>query len=130
MMSSRFSPSDRRSRNSAPANTVQVELMRMLLVDFIAMGPSSCATTLTRTSGAASRASWREKDTIDTSREGFKLAMEISAYSLLALANHAQEVLADGASVLTLTYYGGEPFVIFSYKTGRPSVSANIRARN
>lgn len=29
----------------------------------------------------------------------------------------------------TLTYAGGEPFVIFSYKTGRPSFSANIRAR-
>jgi hypothetical protein len=29
----------------------------------------------------------------------------------------------------TLTYYGGDPFVIFSYKTGRPSFSANIRAR-
>ena len=29
----------------------------------------------------------------------------------------------------TLTYCGGEPFVIFSYKTGRPSFSANIRAR-
>ena len=28
----------------------------------------------------------------------------------------------------TLTYYGGEPFVVFSYKTGRPSFSANIRA--
>jgi hypothetical protein len=29
----------------------------------------------------------------------------------------------------TLTFYGGEPFVIFSYKTGRPSFTANIRAR-
>ena len=29
----------------------------------------------------------------------------------------------------TLTYAGGEPFVIFSYRTGRPSFSANIRAR-
>ncbi|WP_414660333.1 heparinase II/III domain-containing protein [Horticoccus sp. 23ND18S-11] len=29
----------------------------------------------------------------------------------------------------TLTFYGGDPFVIFSYKTGRPSFSANIRAR-
>jgi hypothetical protein len=28
-----------------------------------------------------------------------------------------------------LTFYGGEPFVVFSYKTGRPSFSANIRAR-
>lgn len=28
-----------------------------------------------------------------------------------------------------LTFYDGEPFVVFSYKTGRPSFSANIRAR-
>jgi enoyl-[acyl-carrier protein] reductase I len=47
-------------------------------------------------------------DTIDTSRAGFKLAMEISAYSLIALAKHARPLLAPGASILTLTYYGGE----------------------
>ncbi len=29
-----------------------------------------------------------------------------------------------------LTYYGGEPFVIFGYKTGRPSFTGNIRARS
>jgi enoyl-[acyl-carrier protein] reductase I len=50
-------------------------------------------------------------DTVATSREGFKLAMEISAYSLIALCKHAEGVLADGASVLTLTYYGGEKCV-------------------
>lgn len=50
-------------------------------------------------------------DTIATSRAGFKLAMEISAYSLIALANAAQPVLADGASILTLTYFGGEKAV-------------------
>ena len=37
--------------------------------------------------------------------------MEISAYSLMALTNAARGVLADGASVLTLTYYGGEKCV-------------------
>jgi enoyl-[acyl-carrier protein] reductase I len=47
-------------------------------------------------------------DTIDTSRAGFKLAMEISAYSLIALARAAREILNEGASILTLTYYGGE----------------------
>jgi enoyl-[acyl-carrier protein] reductase I len=47
-------------------------------------------------------------DTINTSRAGFKLAMEISAYSLIALARHAREILSDNASILTLTYYGGE----------------------
>jgi enoyl-[acyl-carrier protein] reductase I len=51
------------------------------------------------------------EDTIATSRAGFKLAMEISAYSLMALTNAARDVLAEGASVLTLTYYGGEKCV-------------------
>ncbi len=50
-------------------------------------------------------------DTVATSREGFKLAMEISAYSMIALTKAARSVLADGASVLTLTYYGGEKCV-------------------
>ena len=50
-------------------------------------------------------------DTIATSREGFKLAMEISVHSLIALANGAQEVLNDDASILTLTYFGGEKAV-------------------
>lgn len=49
-----------------------------------------------------------KRDTIDTSRAGFKLAMEISAYSLIALARAARDILNDGASILTLTYYGGE----------------------
>lgn len=52
-----------------------------------------------------------KKDTIQTSREGFKIAMEISVHSLMALANAAQEVLNDGASILTLTYFGGEKAV-------------------
>jgi len=49
-----------------------------------------------------------KRDTVETSRAGFKLAMEISAYSLIALANAAREILKDGASILTLTYFGGE----------------------
>lgn len=47
-------------------------------------------------------------DTIDTSRAGFKLAMEISAYSLIALTRAARGILKPNASILTLTYYGGE----------------------
>ncbi len=49
-----------------------------------------------------------KRDTIETSRAGFKLAMEISAYSLIALARSARDILNEGASILTLTYYGGE----------------------
>jgi enoyl-[acyl-carrier protein] reductase I len=49
-----------------------------------------------------------KRDTVETSRDGFKLAMEISAYSLIALARGARGILNEGASILTLTYYGGE----------------------
>jgi len=51
------------------------------------------------------------RDTIETSRDGFKLAMEISAYSLLAVANAARKILSPGAAVLTMTYFGGEKCV-------------------
>ena len=47
-------------------------------------------------------------ETIATSREGFKLAMEISAYSLIAVANAARPILNERASILTMTYFGGE----------------------
>lgn len=52
-----------------------------------------------------------KRDTIETSRKGFLVGMEISAYSLIALANAARPILAPNASILTLTYYGGEKTV-------------------
>jgi enoyl-[acyl-carrier protein] reductase I len=50
-------------------------------------------------------------DTIACSRSGFKLAMEISAYSLLAVCNAARAIFSPQAAVLTLTYFGGEKIV-------------------
>lgn len=51
------------------------------------------------------------KETIQTSREGFKMAVEISAYSLMAVTNAAREIMNPGASVVTMTYFGGEKVV-------------------
>jgi enoyl-[acyl-carrier protein] reductase I len=51
------------------------------------------------------------KPTIATSREGFKLAMDISAYSLLALCQAAKPIFNTGAAVLAMTYFGGEKVV-------------------
>lgn len=47
------------------------------------------------------------------SRNGFKLAMEISAYSLLAVTGAAKkrDILSDKASILTLSYFGGEEVI-------------------
>jgi enoyl-[acyl-carrier protein] reductase I len=48
---------------------------------------------------------------VDTSREGFALALDVSAYSLVALVRAARPLLVRGSSVLTLTYYGAEKVV-------------------
>ncbi|HEY3163694.1 MAG TPA: SDR family oxidoreductase, partial [Candidatus Limnocylindrales bacterium] len=48
---------------------------------------------------------------VSTSREGFALALDVSAYSLVALVREARTLLRPGSSVLTLTYYGAEKVV-------------------
>lgn len=45
-------------------------------------------------------------DFVNTSREGFRIAHDISVYSLIALAREAAPLMEDGGSILTLTYYG------------------------
>ena len=40
----------------------------------------------------------------DTSREGFQIALEVSAYSLIPLVRHAADLMLDGGSVLTMTF--------------------------
>lgn len=54
-----------------------------------------------------------ENDFVKTSREGFKLAHDISAYSLVALTRGAMPLFekSGGGSVLALTYYGAEKAV-------------------
>ncbi|WP_029898837.1 enoyl-ACP reductase FabI [Desulfohalovibrio reitneri] len=48
---------------------------------------------------------------IDTSRDGFKLAMDVSAYSLVAMCRTFEPLLAADSSVLTMTYYGSDKVV-------------------
>ena len=43
---------------------------------------------------------------VNTSREGFRIAHDVSVYSLIALARGAAPLMEDGGSILTLTYYG------------------------
>ena len=50
-------------------------------------------------------------DTVDTSREGFKLAMDVSVYTLLACAAAAKPIMNPGGSIATMTYFGGEKCV-------------------
>ncbi len=44
----------------------------------------------------------------NTSREGFRIAMDVSVFSLTALVKAAEPLLNPGASVVTLTYHGSQ----------------------
>lgn len=48
---------------------------------------------------------------VDTSREGFRVAMDISAFSLVAVSRAARPLMTEGGSIMTLTYYGAEKVV-------------------
>ncbi len=48
---------------------------------------------------------------VNTSRAGFHLAMDISAYSLVACARRAEPLMTDGGRIVTLSYYGAEKVV-------------------
>ena len=48
---------------------------------------------------------------VDTSRDSFMLALDISTYSLVALTQRAQPLMTDGGAILTMSYYGGEKVI-------------------
>lgn len=45
---------------------------------------------------------------VDTSREGFRIALDVSCYSLVALAKRAVPLMPEGGSIMAMTYYGAE----------------------
>ncbi|MCL2338556.1 MAG: enoyl-ACP reductase [Proteobacteria bacterium] len=47
----------------------------------------------------------------DTSRDNFKNTMDISVYSLVAIARRAAPMMKNGGSIIAMTYYGGEKSV-------------------
>jgi enoyl-[acyl-carrier protein] reductase I len=47
----------------------------------------------------------------ETSRQGFQIALDVSVFSLIALARAALPLMPSGGSLLTLSYYGGEKVV-------------------
>jgi len=67
---------------------------------------------------------------VQTSRAGFHLAMDVSAYSLIALAQRAAPLMAErGGAILTLTYMGSEK-VIPNYNVmgvAKAALEASVR---
>src|SRR6516225_3265604 len=68
-------------------------------------------------------------DFLNTSREGFRIAHDISAYSLIAVTRAAAPLMTEGGSVITLTYFGAEK-VVPGYNlmgVAKASLEANVR---
>ncbi len=52
-----------------------------------------------------------EGEFVNTSREAFRIAHDVSAYSLVALARAAAPLMTEGGSVVAMSYYGAEKVV-------------------
>lgn len=52
-----------------------------------------------------------ENPYVETSREAYLVAQDISAYSLVLLARHARPLMREGGSIMAMTYYGSEKVV-------------------
>jgi enoyl-[acyl-carrier protein] reductase I len=66
---------------------------------------------------------------VDTSRDGFALALDVSAYSLVALARAAAPLMPAGGSIMTLSYYGAEK-VVANYNVmgvAKAALEASVR---
>ncbi len=48
---------------------------------------------------------------IDTSREGFRIAHDVSVYSLIAVTHGAVPLMTDGGSIITMSYFAAEKVV-------------------
>ncbi|MCA1320053.1 enoyl-ACP reductase FabI [Bacillus tianshenii] len=68
-------------------------------------------------------------DYMNTTREGFLLAHNISSYSLTAVAKEAKDLMTEGGSIVTLTYLGGEK-VVANYNVmgvAKASLDASVK---
>ncbi len=66
---------------------------------------------------------------VDTTRDGFLLAHNISSFSLTAVAKAAKDLMAEGGSIVTMSYLGGER-VMPNYNimgVAKASLEANVR---
>src|SRR6476619_4275270 len=70
-----------------------------------------------------------EGDFVSTTREAFRVAHDISAYSLVALARDAAPLMTNGGSIVAMTYYGSEKVVPHYNVMGvaKASLEASVR---
>ncbi len=70
-----------------------------------------------------------EGEFVNTSREAFRIAQDVSAYSLVALTRAAVPLMPDGGSVVAMSYYGAEKVVPHYNVMGVAKASLEASAR-
>ena len=70
-----------------------------------------------------------EGEFVNTSREAFRVAHDVSAYSLVALARGAAPLMTGGGSIVAMTYYGSEKVVPHYNVMGVAKASLEASAR-
>src|SRR3989454_1963318 len=70
-----------------------------------------------------------EGDFVNTTREAFRVAHDVSAYSLVALAREVAPLMADGGSIVAMTYYGSGKVVPHYNVMGVAKASLEASAR-
>lgn len=70
-----------------------------------------------------------KNDFLQTTREGFRIAHDVSVYSLIALSRAAAPLMSEGGSIMAMTYYGAEK-VVPHYKVmgvAKAALEATVR---
>ncbi len=70
-----------------------------------------------------------KNDFLQTTREGFRIAHDVSVYSLIAVSRAAAPLMIEGGSIMTMTYYGAEK-VVPHYKVmgvAKAALEATVR---
>ena len=70
-----------------------------------------------------------EGNFLDTSREAFRVAHDVSAYSLVAVARRAAPLMSSGGSMVAMTYYGSQKVVPHYNVMGVAKASLEASAR-
>jgi enoyl-[acyl-carrier protein] reductase I len=70
-----------------------------------------------------------EGDFLGTTREAFRVAHDVSAYSLVALARGAAPLMTEGGSIVAMTYYGSRKVVPHYNVMGVAKASLEASAR-
>ena len=70
-----------------------------------------------------------KKDFLETSKVGYSHALDVTSYSLILVAKHAKNLMPDGGSIVTISYYGASK-VMPGYNlmgAAKAALEANVR---